>query len=31
MGVNTPETVHPQKPVEKYGKEASNYTKKTIN
>ncbi|MCQ5364630.1 thermonuclease family protein [Anoxybacillus salavatliensis] len=30
IGVNTPETVHPQKPVEKYGKEASNYTKKRL-
>lgn len=27
IGVNTPETVHPQKPVEFYGKEASNYVK----
>ncbi|MGX1983932.1 nuclease-like protein [Thermolongibacillus altinsuensis] len=27
IGVNNPETVHPSKPVEKYGKEASNYTK----
>lgn len=24
IGVNNPETVHPSKPVEKYGKEASN-------
>lgn len=30
IGVNTPETLHPQKPVEKYGKEASNYTKKRL-
>jgi len=30
IGVNTPETVHPQKAVEKYGKEASNYTKKRL-
>ncbi|MBW7651353.1 thermonuclease family protein [Anoxybacillus sp. ST4] len=30
IGVNTPETVHPQKSVEKYGKEASNYTKKRL-
>ncbi|MGZ0086337.1 thermonuclease family protein [Caldibacillus thermoamylovorans] len=30
IGVNTPETVHPNKPVEKYGKEASNYTKKRL-
>ena len=27
IGVNTPETVHPNKPVEYYGKEASNFTK----
>lgn len=27
VGVDTPETVHPKKPVEFYGKEASNYTK----
>lgn len=27
LGVNTPETVHPNKPVEFYGKEASNFTK----
>jgi len=27
IGVNTPETVHPQKPVEFYGKEASAYVK----
>lgn len=26
IGVDTPETVHPQKPVEKYGKEASAFT-----
>ncbi|MCS5488864.1 thermonuclease family protein [Algoriphagus limi] len=25
IGVNTPETRHPQKPVEYYGREASNY------
>ena len=25
IGVDTPETVHPQKPVEAYGKEASNF------
>ncbi|MCD5382782.1 thermonuclease family protein [Candidatus Gracilibacteria bacterium] len=30
IGVNTPETVHPQKPVEYYGKEASNYVKKVL-
>lgn len=28
--VDTPETVHPSKPVEFYGKEASNYTKKIL-
>lgn len=28
LGVDTPETVHPSKPVEYYGKEASNFTKK---
>ncbi|HOO31874.1 MAG TPA: thermonuclease family protein [Thermotogota bacterium] len=27
LGVDTPETVHPSKPVEYYGKEASNFTK----
>lgn len=27
IGVDTPETVHPKKPVEFYGKEASDYTK----
>jgi len=27
IGVNTPETVHPKKPVEYYGIEASNYIK----
>ena len=27
IGVDTPETVHPSKPVEHYGKEASAYTK----
>ena len=30
LGVNTPETVHPSKPVEFYGKEASNFTKKEL-
>lgn len=30
IGVNTPETVHPRKPVEYYGKEASNYVKETL-
>ena len=28
IGVDTPETVHPNKPVEHYGKEASAFTKK---
>lgn len=27
IGVDTPETVHPNKPVERFGKEASNFTK----
>ena len=27
IGVDTPETVHPQKPVEYYGKEASTFTR----
>jgi micrococcal nuclease len=27
IGVDTPETVHPQKPVEHFGKEASAFTK----
>lgn len=30
IGVNTPETVHPEKPVECFGKEASNYTNKSL-
>lgn len=30
IGVNTPETVHPSKPVEFYGKEASDFTKEKI-
>lgn len=30
IGVDTPETVHPFKPVECYGKEASNFTKREI-
>ena len=28
IGVDTPETVHPQKPVEHFGKEASAFTKR---
>lgn len=30
IGVNTPETVKPGSPVERYGKEASNFTKKQL-
>jgi micrococcal nuclease len=30
IGVDTPETVHPNKPVEFFGKEASDYTKKRL-
>jgi micrococcal nuclease len=30
IGVDTPETVHPQKPVEYYGKEASTFTKNLL-
>ena len=30
IGVDTPETVHPSKPVERYGKEASEFTKATL-
>lgn len=30
IGVDTPETVHPRKPVEYYGKEASAFTKRTV-
>lgn len=30
LGVDTPETVHPLKSVEKFGKEASEFTKKTL-
>lgn len=30
VGVDTPETVHPKKPVQYYGKEASNYTKSQL-
>ena len=30
IGVNTPETVHPKKPIEYYGKEASDFTKKEL-
>jgi micrococcal nuclease len=30
IGVDTPETVHPRKPVQFYGKEASAFTKKNL-
>lgn len=30
LGVDTPETVHPNKPVQFYGKEASDYTKSQL-
>lgn len=30
IGVDTPETVHPNKPVEAFGKEASNFTKNLL-
>lgn len=30
IGVDTPETVHPQKPVEAFGKEASAFTRKMV-
>jgi micrococcal nuclease len=30
LGVDTPETVHPNKPVQYYGKEASEFTKKSL-
>lgn len=30
IGVDTPETVHPFKPIEEFGKEASNYTKSRL-
>ncbi|QQT21019.1 thermonuclease NucI [Staphylococcus pasteuri] len=31
IGVDTPETVKPNTPVQPYGKEASNYSKKTLS
>ena len=31
IGVDTPETVHPNKPVEAYGKEASNFMKNLLH
>ena len=30
IGVDTPETVHPNKPVERFGKEASAFTTKLV-
>lgn len=30
LGVDTPETVHPRKPVESFGREASAYTEKAL-
>jgi micrococcal nuclease len=30
IGVDTPETVHPKRPVQFYGKEASDFTKKSL-
>lgn len=30
IGVDTPETVHPSKPVEYFGKEASDFTKRMV-
>jgi len=30
IGVDTPETKHPKKPVEYYGKEATAFTKKMV-
>jgi micrococcal nuclease len=30
IGVNTPETVHPKKPVEVFGKEASAFTRRMV-
>lgn len=30
IGVDTPETVHPNKPVQYFGKEASEFTKRTV-
>lgn len=31
LGVDTPETVHPNKPVQFFGNEASSFTKKSLN
>lgn len=30
LGIDTPETVHPSKPVERFGKEASDFTKRVL-
>jgi micrococcal nuclease len=30
IGIDTPETVHPQKPVEQYGKEASDFARRML-
>jgi micrococcal nuclease len=30
LGVDTPETVHPSRPVERFGKEASEFTKASL-
>jgi micrococcal nuclease len=30
LGVDTPETVHPSRPVERFGKEASEFTRRTL-
>ena len=30
IGVDTPETIHPQKPVEYFGKEASAFTRRSV-
>lgn len=30
IGVDTPETVHPQKPIEEFGKQASEFTERTL-
>jgi len=31
IGIDTPETVHPSRPAEPFGQEASAYTKRTVN
>ncbi len=30
LGIDTPETVHPRKPIEKFGKEASDYARRSL-